>query len=156
MSFIAEPSKIPRQGNLPEANPLSESPAAPPPKFSHPSEAAFARILDFYGIEWQYEPREFALERDAQGHVIEAFRPDFYLPQQDLYVELTTLRPQLSTHKNRKLRRMKELYPEINIKLFKRREMRDLMVKFGLYDEAEDLHGSEAQVQAHRESGSDE
>jgi hypoxanthine phosphoribosyltransferase len=79
--------------------------------------------------------------------VVEAFSPDFYLPQQDLYIELTTLRPELSTRKNRKLRRMKELYPEINIKLFKRREMRDLMVKFGLYDQAARISGTEAQKQ---------
>ncbi len=113
--------------------------------FSHPSEETIARILDFYGIEWQYEPHTFPLEWDAEGNVIEAFAPDFYLPQQNLYIELTTLRPELTTKKNRKLRRMKELYPHINIKLFKRREMRDLMVKYGLDREASDIHGDEAQ-----------
>ncbi len=118
---------------------------AQPPKFAHPAEEMFARILDFYGIDWQYEPRSFPLQWDAQGNVTEAFRPDFYLPQQNLYVELTTLRPRLSTHKNRKMRRMKELYPDINIKLFKRREMRDLMVKYGLMNEAQQLRGTDAQ-----------
>ena len=117
-----------------------------PQKFVHPAEAIFARILDFYGIEWQYEPRSFPLQWDEQGNVTEAFRPDFYLPQQDLYVELTTLRPRLSTFKNRKMRRMKELYPEVNIKLFKRREMRDLMVKYGLIGEAHHLQGTAAQT----------
>jgi hypothetical protein len=116
-----------------------------PPHFAHPAEEVFSRILDFYGIQWEYEPRSFALAWDEQGRVTEAFRPDFYLPEQDLYVELTTLRPRLSTHKNRKLRRMKELYPEINIKLFKRREMRDLMVKYGLATEAQQWQGTEAQ-----------
>jgi hypothetical protein len=87
----------------------------PPAKFSHPAEEAFARILDYYNLEWAYEPRTFPLEWDANGNVLEAFTPDFYIPQQDLYIELTTLRPQLSTRKNRKLRRMKELYPDINI-----------------------------------------
>ncbi len=113
--------------------------------FMHPAEAVFARILDFYGIVWQYEPRTFALEWDLQGRVTVAFTPDFYLPDQDLYVELTTLRPRLSTMKNRKMRRMAELYPEVHIKLLKRREMRDLMIKFGLYDEAEKLLGTAAQ-----------
>jgi hypoxanthine phosphoribosyltransferase len=117
------------------------------PHFSHPAEEAFSKILDFYGIEWVYEPYTFPLEWDEHGAVVEAFSPDFYLPQQDLYIELTTLRPELSTRKNRKLRRMKELYPEINIKLFKRREMRDLMVKFGLYDQAARISGTEAQKQ---------
>ncbi len=122
---------------------MSESPK--PPRFSHPAEEAFARILDFYGIEWEYEPRTVPLEWDESGNIVEAFAPDFYLPQQDLYVELTTLRPQLSTRKNRKMRRMKELYPDINIKLFKRREMHDLMLKYGLDQEAARVEGTDAQ-----------
>jgi len=77
-----------------------------------------------------------------------AFTPDFYLPDQDLYVELTTLRPQLSTKKNKKMRLMAEQYPNINIKLMKRREMRDLMVKYGLYAEAEPIQGTQAQKKA--------
>lgn len=115
------------------------------PAFSHPLEAEFARILDFYGIEWVYEPRTFPLQWDEQGNVTEAFTPDFYFPQQDLYVELTTLRPSLATHKNRKLKRMQELYPDIQIKLFKRREMRNLMVKYGLQEEAARIQGTGAQ-----------
>ena len=86
----------------------------PSPKFVHPSEEVFARILDFYGIQWEYEPRTFTLNEDEQGNVTEAFTPDFYLPEQDLYVELTTLRPQLSTKKNRKLKRLKERYPALS------------------------------------------
>jgi hypothetical protein len=113
--------------------------------FSHPVEAAFAKILDFYGIKWEYEPRSFPLEWDAENNVTEAFTPDFYLPEQDLYLELTTLRPRLATFKNRRIRRMKELYPEVNIKLFKRREMHKLMVKFGLEEEAEQIQGTAAQ-----------
>lgn len=113
--------------------------------FVHPAEEAFAKILDFYGLRWEYEPRTFPLEWDENDNVLEAFTPDFYLPDQDLYIELTTLRPKLSTHKNRKLRRIKELYPEVNIKLFKRREMHDLMVKFGLETEAARIEGGDAQ-----------
>ncbi len=115
------------------------------PRFVHPAEEVFARILDFYGIRWEYEPRTFALEWDEQGNVAEAFTPDFYLPDQDLYIELTTLRPQLSTRKNRKLKRLQELYPEINIKLFKRRELRNMMLKYGLMEEAAAILGTEAQ-----------
>jgi hypothetical protein len=115
------------------------------PDFVHPAEEMFARILDFYGIEWEYEPRTFPLEWDEQGNVTEAFTPDFYLPQQNLYVELTTLRPKLSTQKNRKLRRIKELYPDINIRLYKRKEMRNLMVKYGLLTEADTIQGTQAQ-----------
>lgn len=112
------------------------------PAFAHPIEETFARILDYYGIEWQYEPRTFPLAWDSQGRVTEAFSPDFYLPQQDLYVELTTLRPQLTREKNKKLRRLKELYPNINIKLFKRQDIRELMVKYGLEQEARKIEGS--------------
>ena len=116
-----------------------------PPKFVHPSEEVFARILDFYGVQWEYEPRTFTLNTDGNGNITEAFTPDFYLSEQDLYVELTTLRPQLSTKKNRKLKRLQELYPEVNIKLFKRRELRNLMIKYGLMDEAETIAGTAAQ-----------
>lgn len=114
-------------------------------KFVHPAEETFAQILDFYGIPWEYEPRTFPLEWDDEGNVREAFAPDFYLPEQDLYVELTTLRPQLSSNKNRKLKRFQELYPEVNIKLFKRREIRNLMIKYGLTDEASAIEGTKAQ-----------
>ena len=103
-----------------------------PPPFAHPVEAEFARILDFYGIPWQYEPRTFSLQCDEQGHVTEAFSPDFYLPDQDLYVELTTMQPHQIRHKNHKVRRLRELYPDINIKLFKRGDLRNLLIKYGL------------------------
>lgn len=115
------------------------------PNFSHPAEETFAKILDYYAIEWQYEPRTFPLDWDTTGNVIEAFSPDFYLPHQDLYIELTTLRPELTTKKNRKIRRMNELYPHIHIKLFKRRDLRDLMVKYGMDQEASVISGTESQ-----------
>lgn len=116
-----------------------------PPQFAHAIELEFARILDYYGVEWQYEPRTFALEWDEEGKVSEAFSPDFYLPDEDLYVELTTMRPRLITRKNRKLRRLKELYPDVNIKLFKRQDLRDLMIKYGLDEQAAVIVGTEAQ-----------
>ncbi len=107
-----------------------------PPRFSHPAEAEFARILDFYGIPWEYEPHTFPLAWDEQGRVTEAFSPDFYLPQQGLYVELTTMQPHLVTKKNRKLRRFRELYPDVPIKLLKRRDIRGLLLKYGLEEES--------------------
>jgi len=123
---------------------LSEEPKKQP-VFIHPIEAAFARILDFYGVTWEYEPRTFPLEWDEQGNVTIAFTPDFYLPQQNLYVELTTLRPKLTLKKNRKLKRIQELYPDIQIKLFKRRELRNMMLRFGMVEEAQRIFGTEAQ-----------
>ena len=111
----------------------------------HPIEEVFAHILDFYGIAWSYEPRTFDLEWDENGAVTMAFAPDFFLPDQNLYVELTVLRPKLTIKKNKKLRLMHQLYPEINIKLFKRRELRNMMIRFGLKEEAEKILGSDAQ-----------
>ena len=108
-----------------------------PAPFSHPVEAEFARILDFYGIPWQYEPRTFVLQHDKLGNVTEGFSPDFYLPDQDLYIELTTMQPHQIRHKNHKLKRLRELYPEVNVKLFKRGDIRNLMLKFGIDDYAE-------------------
>lgn len=128
---------VPRQEE--NLNPENKS------KFAHSAEDNFARILDYYGIDWEYEPKIFPLEWDEEGNIKEAFAPDFYLPGQDLYIELTTLRPELTTKKNRKIRRIKELYPEINIKLFKRRDIRDLMVKYGLDEEAGKIIGTDAQ-----------
>jgi hypothetical protein len=124
---------------------LAEPISNRPPHFVHPVEEIFARILDFYGITWQYEPHTFPLEWDDEGNINVAFSPDFYLPEQNLYVELTVLRPKLTLKKNRKLKRMHELYPEINIKLFKRRELRNMMIKFGLTEEAEKILGNGAQ-----------
>ena len=117
----------------------------PRPEFAHDIEEEFARILDYYGIEWLYEPRTFALAWDELGEVTQAFAPDFYLPDEDLYVELTTMRPKLITRKNRKLRRMKELDPEINVKLFRRQDLRDLLIEYGLDEQAAAIIGTEAQ-----------
>ncbi len=117
-----------------------------PQKFVHRIEKEFARILDYYGIRWQYEPTTFPLEWDENGNVTVAFSPDFYLPDEDRFVELTTVRPKLVTIKNRKIRRMHELYPEVNITLLKRSDLRDMMIKYGLDDHAADMMGTEAQT----------
>jgi hypoxanthine phosphoribosyltransferase len=101
-----------------------------PAPFAHPAEYEFARILDFYGIEWVYEPRSFPL-RWEKGHVTEAFTPDFYLPARDLYVELTTLKSSLTAEKNRKMREIKELYPDTSIMMLKKRDYLRLLAGYG-------------------------
>jgi hypoxanthine phosphoribosyltransferase len=103
-----------------------------PPRFANPAELEYAKMLDWHGIRWQYEPRTFVLARDEQGRVTEAFTPDFYLPDQDLYLEVTVMKQSLVTRKNRKLRRLRELYPEIKIKLFYERDFERLAARFGL------------------------
>ena len=101
----------------------------PPPRFAHQSEAELARILDFYDVEWRYEPDTFPISWNAAGAVVESFSPDFYLPEVDLYLELTTLKQSLVRKKNRKLRWLRQLYPEVRVKLFYARDFRALMVK---------------------------
>ncbi len=105
---------------------------AEPPRFVNRAELEVARLLDYYRIPWQYEPRMFVLETDAQGRVCEATRPDFYLPEQDLYLEITTMKQSLVTRKNRKIRKLRERYPEIRVKLFYKRDFERLVRKYGL------------------------
>jgi DNA-binding transcriptional MerR regulator len=101
-------------------------------RFAHNSERQFAKLLDFYNIEWQYEPRTFTLEHDREGRPVQAFTPDFYLPAYDLYIEITTLNQKLVTKKNRKARRLVELHPEVQIKVLYQRDYLNLLVKYGL------------------------
>jgi hypoxanthine phosphoribosyltransferase len=100
--------------------------------FSHPSEEVFANLLDFYRIPWEYEPRSFPLQWDKDGRVIEAFTPDFYLPEFDLYVEITTMKQTLVTRKNRKVKLLRAVYPHINIQVFYQKDYQDLVFKHGL------------------------
>ncbi len=101
-------------------------------EFAHNSERQFAKLLDFYGIEWQYEPHTFVLERDPRGNPLEAFSPDFFLPAYDLYIEITTLKQKLVTKKNRKVRKLQEQHPELNITILYQRDYLNLLVKYGL------------------------
>lgn len=88
--------------------------------------------MDFYDVVWEYEPRAFAIEWDAAGVAAKQFRPDFYLPEDDLYIEITTMNQKLVTKKNRKIRRLRELYPEVRCKIFYQRDFHNLLVKYGL------------------------
>jgi hypothetical protein len=96
------------------------------PRFANRAELECARLLDYYGVPWDYEPRTFVLERDDDGRVTEAFTPDFYLPEQDLYLEVTFMKQPLVTRKNRKLRKLRERYPDVHAKLFYKRDVERL------------------------------
>jgi hypothetical protein len=124
------------QGLSDEFQTLEQLHTARGPLFAHPSEAEFASLLDFYKIGWQYEPRTFPIQWDAAGRILESFTPDFYLPAQDLYIELTTQKQRLVTKKNRKIRLLRQLYPEVQIKIFYGRDVERLRQKY---------RGSEAQ-----------
>jgi hypothetical protein len=118
----------PRRAAIPETLP-SETVS-----FAHRSERQFASLLDFYQIDWEYEPTSFDLDWDAAGNVIQRFTPDFYLPAYDLYIEITTLNQKLVTKKNRKVRRLRELYPSVQCKIFYQRDYLSLVMKYGLDD----------------------
>jgi len=111
------------------------------PEFAHPSEREFARVMDFYRIRWEYEPKTFPIEWDEKQQVMKAFTPDFYLPDLDLFIELTTMKQSLVTKKNRKVRLLRELYPEVNIKILYERDYKNLIWKYGLAQE-EDENGA--------------
>ena len=103
-----------------------------PPQFQNEAELECAKILDYYGVPWAYEPHQFVLERDGEGRVTSAFTPDFYLPEQDLYVEVTVMKQSLVTRKNRKLRQLRALYPDVKVKLFYRRDIERLAQRYRL------------------------
>ena len=114
-----------------------------------------ARILDYYRIAWEYEPHTFPILWNLVGVVVESFSPDFWLPELELYLEMTTLRQKLVRKKNRKLRRIRELYPDLRVKLFYARDFRALMLKFGRLALADALSGTSGQV-VHGPIGDDE
>lgn len=105
---------------------------AEPPRFANRSELECAKVLDYYRIPWDYEPRTFVLEETDEGRVVEAFTPDFYLPEQDLYVEVTVLKQSLVTRKNRKLRKLRERHPDVKVKLFYKRDIERLAQRYRL------------------------
>jgi hypothetical protein len=103
-----------------------------PPRFVNEAELECAKILDYHGVPWQYEPRTFVLERDENGRVTEAFTPDFYLPEQRLFLEITVMKQSLVTRKNRKLRKLRQLHPDIRVKLFYKRDIERLAQRYRL------------------------
>jgi hypothetical protein len=124
-------------------------PATADVRFAHNSERQFAKLLDFYGIAWAYEPTTFTLEWDRFGRPVQAFSPDFYLPAYDLFIEITTLNQKLVTKKNRKVRRLRELHPEVKVKVLYQRDYLNLLVKYGL-EEPSQLVGVALDAEAPR------
>jgi len=103
-----------------------------PPRFANRVELECAKILDYYGVPWDYEPHSFVLDRDDDGRVVSAFTPDFYLPEQKLFIEVTVMKQSLVTRKNKKLREVQRLYPDVRVKLFYRRDIERLSQRYRL------------------------
>jgi hypothetical protein len=100
--------------------------------FANPSERIFADLLDLYGIEWVYEPIEFPLLWNDEGEPVRAFRPDFYLPERNFFIELTVLEQRNVTKKNQKIRRFRVLYPEVKLLVVYQRNFKELLERHGL------------------------
>lgn len=101
-------------------------------RFANESEVELAKVLDFYGIPWKYEPETFPVEWWPDGRVKSSFSPDFYLPELDTFLELTTMKQSLVTKKNRKVRLFRQVYPGKKLLIFYGRDFRKLAQKFGL------------------------
>lgn len=103
-----------------------------PTIFKHPSEEDFAKILNMYGLEWEYEPRTFPIKWDTEGNVILAFSPDFYLPKFDTFIELTTMNQKYVSEKKKKVELLKKLYPGTNINIVFKNDFNSLIKRFSL------------------------
>jgi len=128
--LVDEPKGTLQNEAVPTPRPTQITSPLKPQTFAHPSEEEFARLLDFYQIDWFYEPRSFPLQWE-NGRITEMFTPDFYLPRLDLYIEMTTLKPSLTSEKRKKVRRLRQVYPEVNIKLLSRDDYDRLLAKYG-------------------------
>jgi hypothetical protein len=150
MSSAADTAQAGFGGRVPDHPPLDQI------LFAHASERVAAEILDYYQVRWLYEPRSFPIEWDGAGRPIAYFSPDFYLPEFDLYIELTTMSQKLVTKKNRKVKRLKELYPEVNIKIFYQKDFRALLARFGIASVPQEHARGGGFVTSSEQSGSKE
>ncbi|SFN40312.1 cytidylate kinase family protein [Proteiniclasticum ruminis] len=102
--------------------------------FKNTSEEEFAKVLDLYDFEWDYEPRTFPLEWDIEGNITKAFSPDFYLPKFDTYIELTVMNQKYTQDKKKKLSLMKKLYPKINVSIVYKNDFHNLLERFAKWE----------------------
>ena len=97
-------------------------------KFAHYSEQLFTEHLDLFEIDWVYEPRSFPLKWGS-GAIKMMFTPDFYLPEYDTYIEITTMDQKLITKKQKKIKLARKLYPQTTFKLINEQEYYNFLTK---------------------------
>lgn len=102
-----------------------------PPRFANRIELEWAKFFDFYELPWDYEPTVFVFGLSDQGGYF-GFRPDFYLPEQDLYVEITVGKSVTLSRKNKKIRKLRQMYPDVKLKVFRRSDFVALAARIGL------------------------
>ena len=108
-------------------------PGSDPPQFQNEAELECAKILDYYAVPWAVRAADVRpRSRRRTAGTTEAFTPDFYLPEQDLYLEVTVMKQSLVTRKNRKLQKVRERYPDVNVKLFYKRDLERLAQRYRL------------------------
>ena len=100
-------------------------------RFAHPAESHLSHLLTFYGVRWSYEPTTFAVRWGPNGEPLQFVTPDFYLPDHDCYLELTTMRQRLVTRKNRKFRLLRQHYPNVNVRILYLRDFERLQRTYG-------------------------
>jgi hypothetical protein len=83
-------------------------------------------------VQWRYEAVTLGLEWGSDGSMTKAFCPDFYLPEPQSFVEITVAEPRRFVRKMAKVKRARELYPEIHIALVGLRELDALCSKHGI------------------------
>lgn len=105
--------------------------------FGHPSELALAQLLDFYQIVWEYEPTLFPVAWDNAGNATRYFRPDFYLPNFGVYLELTAATASsVLNSKNKNMRLLRKHYPGVAIRLIGRDTLSGITRRYGLRTDA--------------------
>ena len=100
--------------------------------FAHESERQLALLLDFYDVAWEYEPRSFVVEWDEGGMPAKMFTPDFWLPEEGTFIEVTTMDQKLVTKKNRKVKALRRLHPDVPCRIIYQRDYLHLVLKYGL------------------------
>lgn len=100
--------------------------------FAHSSERQLALLLDFYEVAWEYEPRAFAIAWDDQGMPAKMFRPDFWLPEEQRFIEVTTMDQKLVTKKNGKVKALRRHHPQVDCTILYQRDYLHLVIKYGL------------------------
>lgn len=78
-------------------------------------EATYARLFDYFEMEWMYEVEGYKFQ-DGTWYL-----PDFYFPDQDLFVEVKGIMDKLDEHKIDLLNRIKPVivgFPDGNLKWY--------------------------------------
>ena len=83
-------------------------------------EANIARLFNYLGIKWLYQPKTFDLKTQN-------YTPDFYLPEQKIYIEVKNFLWKYSKIRDEKFRK---LYPNINLFLLLKKDYLKLEKKY--------------------------